>query len=226
MGKGFFITGTDTDVGKTVVALALMEALQQKGYSVNAFKPVSAGCQSTPQGLTNEDAVLLQQASSTRFPYDIVNPYAFEPPIAPHIAAAQTGVQINLNKVSDCYQHIAAQSDVVIVEGAGGWLVPINDRQTMADLASSLALPVILVAGIRLGCINHTLLTANAIGKNGTELAGWIANSINNNVLNAEENINSLQERISAPLLGQLPFSKAANPTQLSPFINIDLLPF
>lgn len=216
MSKGFFITGTDTDIGKTVVALALIQALQQQGYTVSAFKPVSAGCQCTAQGLRNDDAVLLQHASSVSLPYDIINPYAFEPPVAPHIAAAQSGVQMDFLKIQDCYNQIASQNDFVIVEGAGGWMVPINDNQTMADLALMLGLPVILVVGIRLGCLNHALLTANAIETSGNQLASWVANNINTTTNNAEENINSLRKRISAPLLGQLPFSAIVNPAVFS----------
>ena len=161
--KGYFITGTDTGAGKTVVSLALMHALQVQGKSVAGMKPVSAGCITTETGLRNDDAVQLQNASSVKLSYDVVNPYAYEPAIAPHIAAQAIGEHIALDKITTCYRQIASEVDIVIVEGAGGWLVPINDRETMADIARQLGLPVILVVGMRLGCLNHALLTAESI---------------------------------------------------------------
>jgi dethiobiotin synthetase len=222
--KGYFITGTDTGVGKTLVSLALMHALQAQGKNVAGMKPVSAGCLKTKNGLRNDDAVQLQKASSIELPYDIINPYAYEPPIAPHIAAHQLGDQISINKIEDCFNPIASQSDLVIVEGAGGWLVPINENETMADIAVRLNLPVVLVVGMRLGCLNHALLTVESIQNNGGKLAGWVANQIPPNMDKSAENIDSLEHRISAPLLGLIPCNPDSSPAQISPHLDISLL--
>ena len=204
--QGFFITGTDTDVGKTVIALGVIENLKGKGLRVTGFKPVSAGCTQTDDGLVNEDALRLQQASSVKFPYGTINPYAFEPAMAPHIAAEQTGIQIQINKINDAYKHIALKNDFVITEGAGGWLVPINDSETMADVALSLGLPILLVVGIRLGCLNHALMSVDCIKSSGCKLAGWIANQLTNDTDINSRNIKTLNEKIDAPLLATIPY--------------------
>ena len=169
--------------------------------------------------MVNEDALRLQQVSSAQFPYELVNPYAFEPPIAPHIAAQQIGVSIDIEKINECYQAIANQNDYLIVEGAGGWLVPINDRESMADIAISLNLPVILVAGIRLGCLNHTLLSIESILSSGCELTGWIANHLTEDISANQKNINALQQRITAPLLGSIPWQADIDPGNISKHI-------
>lgn len=222
--KGYFITGTDTGVGKTLVSLALMHALQAQGKSVAGMKPVSAGCINTDSGLRNDDAVRLQKAASVEIPYDVVNPYAFEPPIAPHIAARSIGERISVEKIMSCYQTIGGKVDIVIVEGAGGWLVPLNDRETMADIAAHLELPVILVVGMRLGCLNHALLSAENILAKGAKLAGWIANQIDRNMLKSNENISSLEALIHAPLSGVIPWSNVASPAVISQHINTKML--
>jgi len=222
--KGYFITGTDTGVGKTVVSLALMHALQAQGKSVAGMKPVSAGCLKTEYGLRNDDALQLQKAATTEIPYEIVNPYAYEPPIAPHIAAHQLGDQISINRIEDCFNVIASQSDLVIVEGAGGWLVPINENETMADVAVRLNLPVVLVVGMRLGCLNHALLTVESIQNHGGKLAGWVANQTDQNMLNSNENMRSLEARIEAPMLGVIPWSNSITSAYTSPHINLKLL--
>lgn len=201
---GYFITGTDTGVGKTCIALALMNKFKQQGKIVAGMKPVSAGCSQTNKGLRNSDAVQLTQASSIELPYNIVNPYAYEPPIAPHIAAQEAGEKIDPGRVAACYNQIIEQSEIVIVEGAGGWLVPINDSETMADLAMHIHLPVILVIGMRLGCLNHALLSVESIKNSGLTLAGWIANNISEQMDRCQENIYSLKHRIPAPLLGNV----------------------
>ena len=213
MTSGFFITGTDTDVGKTTVALGLITALQDKGLSVGVMKPVSAGCELTSDGLRNEDAVLLMQKASVDFPYEIVNPYAFEPAVAPHIAAAEAGVEIDIEVIRQCYLDIAEKVDIVIVEGAGGWLVPINENETMADVVKALALDVITIVGIRLGCLNHALLTSQCIKASGLSHRGWVANHLSVATDRAAENINALRVRISAPLLDEVPYGD--NPLQL-----------
>ena len=222
--KGYFITGTDTGVGKTVVSLALIHALQAQGKNVAGMKPVSAGCMKTEYGLRNDDAVQLQKASSIELSYEIINPYAYEPPIAPHIAAHQLSDKISINKIEDCFSEIASKSDLVIVEGAGGWLVPINENETMANVAVRLNLPVVLVVGMRLGCLNHALLTAKSIQNNGGKLAGWVANQIDPSMLNSHENIRSLEARIQAPMLGAIPWKSALTSAITSQHINIKTL--
>lgn len=202
---GYFITGTDTEIGKTVVTLGLVRWLQGRGLRVAAMKPVASGCERTPQGLRNDDALQLQQQASMPLGYDEVNPYAFEPPIAPHIAAAQAGEQIELDRIRRGVQQLAGRADTVCVEGVGGWLVPLNGRKTVADLAVALGLDVVLVVGMRLGCLNHALLTARAIEASGARLAGWVANCLPPAPDRLEENINTLKTMISAPLLAVSP---------------------
>ena len=203
--SGFFITGTDTGVGKTVVTLGLMQYLQAQGRSVVAMKPVASGCERTAAGLRNADAVQLQQQASVPLDYALVNPYAFEPAIAPHIAAAQAGVRINSDKILSAYRELAGQADCVLVEGVGGWQVPLTADETMADLARALALDVVLVVAIRLGCLNHALLTAESIAAGGSVLRGWVANQVTPVTAFAQENINTLESMLSPPLLGVLP---------------------
>jgi len=171
-----FVTGTDTDIGKTHVALRLMRELREQGLSVAGYKPISAGCEFIDGGWKNADALALQQASSIELDYDLVNPYAFEPPIAPHIAAAQQGVTITIEKISENYRAIQQQVDVVVVEGAGGCMVPINTRHTLLDVAVALQLPLLLVVGMRLGCINHALLSVEAIRAKGLHLQRLLFN--------------------------------------------------
>ena len=213
---GYFITGTDTGVGKTCIALALMQQFKKQGKIVGAMKPVSAGCARTNDGLRNDDAILLQKESSIELPYEIVNPYAYQPPIAPHIAAQQIADYIGIDKVEQCYAQIDSKSEIVIVEGAGGWLVPINDKETMADIAIRLKLPVILVIGMRLGCLNHALLSIQSIKNSGLTLTGWIANHFQQEMRNYQDNIDSLKQRIPAPLLGTVPYAAKITPEQVS----------
>ena len=209
--RGYFITGTDTDVGKTVVTLGLMQVLQARGCRVAAMKPVASGCQSTPVGLRNDDALRLQQQASMELDYALVNPYAFAPAIAPHIAAGQLGLDMRIGGIVNKYREIEGCSDCVLVEGAGGWLVPLNADETLADLAHALELEVILVVAMRLGCLNHALLTAESITSRGCVLAGWVANQLPPVPECAQENINTLKSRISAPLLGVLPEFQGVN---------------
>ena len=203
--RGYFITGTDTDVGKTIIGLGVVEALKRQGHKVGVMKPIAAGCDETDAGLSNQDALLLQRHTNVAIDYNLINPYPFEPAIAPHIAAADANVRIDIETIHQHYQTIAAQSDCVVVEGAGGWQVPLNDFQTIADLAKRLQLPVILVVGMRLGCISHALLTTESICAMGLPLAGWVANQIEPEMSRLEENIATLQQRINAPLLGRIP---------------------
>ena len=167
---GYFITGTDTSVGKTNIALALMRVFKNNGHRVTCMKPVSAGCARTSAGLRNDDAMRLISESSTELSYDDVNPYAYEPAIAPHIAAQMLGENIRLDVISEAFEKISSGSNMVIVEGAGGWLVPITKTQSMADVAKALQLPIILVVGMRLGCLNHALLSVASIENKGLGL--------------------------------------------------------
>lgn len=204
MTQGFFMTGTDTEVGKTRISVAVIELLKQQGLRVAVMKPVASGCALTVEGFRNSDALQLSQAASVKLAYDTVNPYAFAPAIAPHIAAQHTQIQISLETLLNQYQQLAQQADTVVVEGAGGWRVPINANQTMADVAAAFQLPIILVVAIKLGCINHALLTAEAIRSQGLTLAGWVANDFLSE-LHSEEIIQSIQTRIGVVCLGHVP---------------------
>lgn len=204
--NGFFITGTDTEVGKTWCSLGLMSKLQQQGKTVVAMKPVASGCRQTAAGLRNGDALLLQAQGSVPTDYALINPYAFAPAIAPHIAAEQSGRRIGINTIKQNLQRLQQQAEMVIVEGVGGWQVPLNENESVADLAKALGLPVILVVGLKLGCINHALLSAESIRSTGCQLAGWIANTINPNMAAMAENIQAIEARIGTPLLGIVPY--------------------
>ncbi len=210
MNQGFFVTGTDTEVGKTVISVGLINQLQQQGLRVVAMKPVASGCEMTTQGLRNEDALALQAAADIKVTYEQVNPYAFAPAIAPHIAAKQADTEIDLQRLADVYQQLQHQADATVVEGAGGWLVPLNDKQTIADLAVQIKLPVVLVVAIKLGCINHALLSAQSIRSSGLELAGWVANDFLGDSQNAAI-IDAINSRIGARCLGVVPRLKKAD---------------
>lgn len=210
MNQGFFVTGTDTEVGKTVISVGLINQLQQQGLRVVAMKPVASGCEMTAQGLRNEDALALRAAADIKVTYEQMNPYAFAPAIAPHIAAQQAYTEIDLQRLADVYQQLQQQADATVVEGAGGWLVPLNDNQTIADLAVQIKLPVVLVVAIKLGCINHALLSAQSIRSSGLELAGWVANDFLGDSQNAAI-IDAINSRIGAPCLGVVPRLKKAD---------------
>lgn len=199
-----FVTGTDTDVGKTRISVALIELLQRQGKRVAAMKPIASGCELTIDGLRNDDALQLSQQADVELPYELINPYAFAPAIAPHIAAEQVETAIELMVIKQHFDLIQQQSDAVVVEGAGGWLVPLNQTETIADLAISLDLPVILVVNIRLGCINHALLTVKAIESTGLKLQGWVANNLGHHPQSIEI-VETLTQRIWAPCLGYVP---------------------
>ena len=219
--RGYFITGTDTGVGKTAVTLGLMALLQAQGKTVAAMKPVASGCERGAAGLVNDDARQLQRQSSVALPYALVNPYAFEPPIAPHIAAARAGVALSIGTIRSAFDVIAGRTDCVLVEGVGGWLVPLNGAETLADLAVALGLEVILVVGIRLGCLNHALLTAESILSSGCVPAGWVANRLPPDTEAAEENINALKTRLSFPLLGEVPAMERPWPRQVAGYLTL-----
>ena len=205
---GYFITGTDTGVGKTAVTLGLMQVMQARGCRVAAMKPVASGGESTAAGLRNNDALLLQQQASVALEYRQLNPYCFAPSIAPHIAAEQAGVRIDITKICNEYNKIKGVSDCVLVEGAGGWLVPLNAEETLAELAHSLQLEVILVVAMRLGCLNHALLTAESIVREGCVLSGWVANRVLPDMEALDENIQALETRLACPRLGTIPYQQ------------------
>lgn len=208
---GFFVTGTDTGVGKTRISIGLIERLKQQGKRVACMKPIASGCERTAEGLRNDDALELMQRTNIDVAYDLVNPYAFEPAIAPHIAAKQAGIAIDLTTIAHRYKQIQQQAEVVVVEGAGGWAVPVNDQDTMADVSIALGLPVILIVGIRLGCINHALLTTAAIEQSGLSLYCWIANHIEHST-ESQQIISSLKASICAPCLGNVPTLSLGKP--------------
>ncbi|MBX3628327.1 MAG: dethiobiotin synthase [Nitrosomonas sp.] len=210
MSAGFFVTGTDTGIGKTYVSCLLLQALVARHKSAVGMKPIAAGSEHGQW----QDVELLRAAGNVEVPRDYLNPYALQMPIAPHIAAGQEGVTIEIAHIEQCYDRLARNADVVVVEGIGGFLVPINTDETTADLARALNLSVLLVVGMRLGCISHALLTVQAIQQTGLRLAGWVANCIDPDMLALEENITTLQQRIDAPLLGKVPFSGNSDLTQ------------
>jgi dethiobiotin synthetase len=196
---GLFITGTDTEVGKTVVARLIVRSLVASGVRVAVMKPVAAGSVATVQGLRNEDALGLMADSNVALPYETVNPYCFAAPVSPHLAARDTGTRIDLAHIHENFLHARAAADYVIVEGAGGWLAPLNDQEFIADLAGTLALPVLLVVGLRLGCLNHALLTASAIRQRGQILAGWVANHIDPGFARVAANLATLEAHLGLP---------------------------
>jgi dethiobiotin synthetase len=207
MSKRFFITGTDTGIGKTYVSCKLLEYFNAQGLRTIALKPIASGAHLVPnQGLRNEDALALQQHASVYLPYEQVNPICFEPAVAPHIAAAQVGYKLTLkNILASCQATLEIPADIYLIEGAGGWYTPIHGLQTFADFAAKLAAEVVLVVGMRLGCINHSLLTIKAIKSQGCQLKGWIANSYEEERMPFfEENLHTLEAYIDAPLLGTL----------------------
>jgi dethiobiotin synthetase len=221
---GFFVTGTDTGVGKTLMACALLHGFAQQGWRVAGMKPVACGVVRSTRGLINEDVALLRAAGNVEAPLQLVNPYCFEPPIAPHLAAEQAGVTIDLTHIAQAFERLAAAADVVVVEGVGGFCVPLNHSEDSADLAQYLGLPVILVVGMRLGCLNHALLTAHAIRARGLRLAGWIANRIDPAMAAVEENITTLAERLAAPLLGEVEFTLAPDPQRVAVLLDLSNL--
>ncbi len=205
MAEAFFVTGTDTGVGKTLVTAALMQYFKDQGKSVAAMKPVASGAVWKDNQLVNDDALLLQQSASEKLQYDLVNPYVFEEPVSPNIAAKKSGVNICFDRISSNLKHLQDRFDVVIVEGVGGWLVPLGLKKDISDLAVALKLPVIVVVSIRLGCINQARLTFAAINKSGVPVAGWVANCVDPGMMAQQENIETINELVSAPLLSVLP---------------------
>ena len=217
----YFITGTDTGVGKTLVSCALLRAFSAQGKRAVGFKPVAAGCDDDDH---NDDAKRLRAASNVQAAYGQINPYCFPHPIAPHLAARHAGVSIDFARILAAYRELAGLADEVIVEGVGGFCVPLNEKQDSADLAKELELPVILVVGMRLGCLNHALLTVRAIADYQLECAGWVANVADADMPALQENIDALRERIAAPLLGIIPYQSQPNKKVSASQLNLGLL--
>ncbi len=213
-GEGYFVTGTDTGVGKTWVTVALMRTLQRRGFSVAGMKPVAAGCRCRDGRWENEDALLIQQNASRNWPYEQVNPYSFELPVSPHLAGA--GIDVDLLKIK--FTEMKRCADLVLIEGAGGWLSPLSDELDNAGLAAALNLPVVVVVGMRLGCLNHALLTWRAVQAAEVACAGWVAVQLDDRMRFFDENIDYLRRRLGAPL-GVLPYSRQPDFDRLSCFL-------
>jgi len=226
--QGYFVTGTDTGVGKTLVAAGLLRAARGRGLSTIGIKPVAAGWLPGPDGAqVNEDALELRSASSIDIDIATVNPIALEEPIAPHIAATRSGMRIHKDElVRHCRSVCRDYSpQCVVVEGAGGWAVPLNETETMADFCVALGFPVIVVIGMKLGCLNHALLTVRAVHDAGLTVAGWVANCTEPEMAVFEENLQSLCDRLSAPLLGVIPYQgKTVTADRAAEYLQLDLL--
>ena len=224
MSGGYFVTGTDTGVGKTLVACALLRAYASRGLRAIGMKPVAAGAALESGALVNDDVMALKAASSSKVSDELLNPYCFAPAIAPHLAAAEAGVEIELERILLAYRALAASAERVIVEGAGGFLLPLGPRLDGAHLACALGLPVVLVVGMRLGCLNHALLTAEAVRASGLALAGWIANHIDPDMARADENVAALAERLAAPLFARVPYCGMPDAARAATLLRGELL--
>jgi dethiobiotin synthetase len=216
-----YITGTDTGVGKTLVSASILAGLNARGTRAIGMKPVASGCETAPQGLRNADAELLIANSAGSLDYADVNPYAFAEPIAPHLAASDAGVEIDLAKIQLHFAALSTMSQCVIVEGVGGWMAPLGPQLMQAEVACALGLPVILVVGLRLGCINHALLTARAIRADGCRLAGWIGSAIDPDMRRLDANLATLRERLAAPCAGVLPHVTKIAPGSLARHLDL-----
>lgn len=205
MANALFITGTDTGVGKTHVSVSLVKALVKHGLRVAVMKPIASGSEQTADGLRNEDAVALMEASNIHVPYATVNPYCFEPAISPHIAAEEARIAVDIGVIKDRFEALASNADFTVVEGAGGWYAPLSGTQSMADLPSSLQIPALLVVGVRLGCLNHARLSKEAINAKGVEFAGWVANCIDPALQRAAENLATLERLLGSEPLAVFP---------------------
>ena len=221
----FFITGTDTGVGKTWFTVAFMGALKRKGLSVMGMKPIATGAEKTKGRLINEDAKLILQNCSQMVSYNLVNPFVFELPSSPHVAAKHQGTVIDLDQIIKNYHFLKSMCDVLVVEGVGGWRTPITDEHSLTDLVSKLNVSVILVVGMRLGCINHAILTAEAIKADGLNLCGWVSNNLDRVYSNSEETIKTLKKRLDCPHIGNLLYNSDFDPDKLSTEISLSFIP-
>ncbi|MGV3628979.1 MAG: dethiobiotin synthase [Betaproteobacteria bacterium] len=224
LARGLFVAGTDTGVGKTLVACALLRGFAARGLRVVAMKPVAAGAVRRRGVWHNDDVAQLRAAANVDMPQAVINPYCFAPAIAPHIAAQASGVKIRMAVIAKNYARLGRNADLVVVEGAGGLLVPLGGTFSAADIPSRLNLPVVLVVGLRLGCLNHALLSVEALQARGVYLAGWIANRIDPAMARAAENLQALRVRIKAPLLGTVRHAQNPQPARIARLLDIECL--
>ncbi|MDC5848225.1 dethiobiotin synthase [Vibrio europaeus] len=224
MIDAFFIAGTDTDVGKTVASKAILNALAEKDLKTIGYKPVAAGSDKTEQGFRNSDALYLQEAATVNVAYDDVNPYALELPASPHIAAIRENVEIEYSVLSDKLSEHKEKSDIVLVEGAGGWRVPVSKQECLSSWVQQEKLPVVLVVGIKLGCLSHAMLTLDAIKADGVEVIGWVANRVNPGTEHYAEIIEMLENKIAAPKLGEIPYVPKVKRKDLAKYIDVSPL--
>ncbi|HEY7866191.1 MAG TPA: dethiobiotin synthase [Psychromonas sp.] len=219
----YFVTGTDTDVGKTLCCQALLQAANKQQLSTLAYKPIAAGCEQSLYGLRNQDALLLQKASSLEVAYELVNPISFAPAIAPHIAAQLENRPIEQSYISQGLQRLKSlNSDLIIIEGAGGWRLPLNADETLSGWVAAQKLPVILVVGMKLGCLNHAVLTYESILNDGLEVAGWIANQVEKNMPFYAQNLEILKHKINAPMMAEIPYLDDLTEQDFSAYVNFN----
>ena len=219
--RACYVTGTDTGIGKSFASAALLHALRARGLRAVGMKPVASGCEATPDGWHNEDALALQRASDPRPPYADVNPFALPNPLAPELAAADARVTVDLPPITQAYARLVASADAVVVEGVGGWAAPISAAIDQLDVVRALDLPVVMVVGLRLGCINHARLTARAIEADGVRLLGWIANDIDPAMARMDDNFAILQRVMPGPCWGRLPHAPGADPRDMARFLSV-----
>ncbi|GIU39632.1 ATP-dependent dethiobiotin synthetase BioD [Shewanella colwelliana] len=220
----YFVTGTDTDCGKTFVSSALLHAAQARGSTLG-LKPIASGCEVTPEGLRNTDALSLIAQSSVKLDYSQVNPFSFEPAIAPHIAAKHLGTGLSVDAICQHLETLPLSSaDLMLVEGAGGWRLPLGGGEFLSQAVKQLSMPVILVVGVKLGCLNHAVLTQEAILADGLTLAGWVANVTDPNMAYLQENLTTLTELMASPCLGVVPYLPSRNVATAAGYCDIDAL--
>ena len=224
MINAIFIAGTDTDVGKTVASKAILQALAARGLSTIGYKPVAAGCEQTEEGMRNSDALHLLQAATVKMPYEAINPYPLALPASPHIAAKHEQVTIDTILLSEKLLKLQSHADVVLVEGAGGWRVPISDKESLSSWVQTEQLAVILVVGIKLGCLSHALLTAESIRADGLKIVGWVANRVNPGTEHYADIIQLLENRMDAPKLGEIPYMPRIKCRDLDKYIDLSPL--
>jgi len=224
MSFGVYITGTDTGIGKTLSSCALLHALRGHGLRAVGMKPVASGCERIDGEWRNADALALQGAGEPGIAYADINPFALEQPLAPELAARDAGAEVTLPPIVDAHARLAARCDALVVEGVGGWAAPLSAPLMQADLVRALRLPVLLVVGLRLGCLNHALLSARAIVADGVPLAGWIASHVDPAMARVEDNLAMLRERLPAPCWGVLPHAQHPDPAQLALRLRIPML--
>lgn len=224
MSRGFFVTGTDTGVGKTLVASALVHGFAARGYKAVGMKPVVSGAVEDRGVLRWDDVEALRGAANMAAPLDLVNPYRFVPPVSPHLAAREAGCVIDLRRIRDAYRALADEADRVVVEGVGGFMAPLNESETAADLSVLLDLPVVLVVGMRLGCLNHALLTAEAVRSRGLRLAGWVANRVGPDMALFDGNLATLRSRLTVPLLGVVPALPRPGAAKATTYLDLSVL--